>query len=673
MVKQSPLGRYGIHDFVVYSMPFLIPLIAIVAGILAGSYLENPLWGILPVLAGLTYYLLILRNSGIPTKALKLNSRHSVWIFLLFAGIGILDAWFHRPMSLTDNEINSYVAAEGEVMEIKTLASGDRLLVDVMYLSDSTGNLRDCSNLKIILHTDGISLSVGDVVVFPTKLKELHDNPNFRPTGYSDRMKRKGVIYETRTRTNLIKFKYHRTGISGTSIQWRDRITANIEKSSLERPTINFLIALILGDRSFLSDEVKKTFSSAGVAHILALSGLHVAIISGIILFLLFPLKLLGLHRLRLWIALTALWFYTFFSGLAPSTVRACIMTTFVILAISMQRKNASGNALLASAFTILLFDPSALFDIGMQLSFLCVAGILAFAGQLNTVNRHYHPWLHSAVSAVLVSLVATVSTWVLVSYYFKKIPLLFLPVNLVILPLLPVYMCLALFYLCFLLMGLDIHFAAYLLDIGFNFFNHAADYLSAFGESAISYQVQLPVVILWLLGVMVIGYSLRKDKKIVAGVTGTVMLIGSVMIIPLIKETESDGFIIQKNYRDISVALYDNDTENVAVMPRNSISRLAHKGCEIVSVDCMSNLDSLARIISSRKALKKRYLILGSGFKPESICDIPGAESFDKIIIHSSIKRKIESELLEHAASIGLKKIYSLRQQGPLRVDINE
>lgn len=656
-----------------YDLPFLIPLAALVTGIVTGSSLEGPAWGLIPVAAGLMYYLILLRKSAIPAKALKLNSRHAVWIFLLFAGIGMFDAWWHRPETLSPIELSRYVAAEGEVRETISRANGDRLVVDISHLSDSAGNLRGCDNLRIVLQTDGVTLDVGDIILFPARLQEVKDNPNFRPSGYADRMKRQGINYRAYTEGATVSKISHHTSLTSASAEWRDRIAATIENSALERPTVNFLVALLLGDRSLLSDDVRETFSNAGVAHVLALSGLHVAIVMGIILFLLFPMKLLGMHRLRFWIALIVLWGYAYLSGLAPSTVRACVMTSFVILAMSLQRRNASGNALLASAFAILLFDPAALFDAGMQLSFICVAGILTFAGQLNNVNRHFHPWLHSIVSAILVSLVATGCSWVLVSYYFSKIPLLFLPVNLVLLPLLPAYVGTALLYLAFLIAGIDLHPVASVLDRGYSFFTVVAERLSAFGESAISCQVQLPVVILWLLGVLLIGFAMKRGKKKVALSVGAVMLAGSLLMIPLLRNSVPDGFIIQKNSSDISLALYDHESENVARLPRNAVSRIVHKGCEIISIDCLANLDSLSNIIMSKKRMKRRYMILGSGFSPDSLSRLPALDRFDRIVVHPSVRRKIEADLMEKASAYGLEKLHSLREDGPFKVDISD
>lgn len=591
--------------------------------------------------------------------------------FSLFSGIGIIDAWFHQPTEIDDSRLSDYIAAEGIVKSCKSKASGDELVVDVFRLADRKGDIEELSDLKILLTTDGLSSRNGDIIVFPVRLEEIKDNPNFRPTGYADRMRRQGIIYRTSAGADMIKIKSFHTSIESSAAEWRDVIVAKVENSSLQRPTVDFIVALLFGDRSFLSEDVKDTFSNAGVAHVLALSGMHVAIIMGIVLFLLFPMKLIGLHRSRYFVALAILWAYAFFSGLAPSTVRACIMTSFVIIALCLQRRNASGNALLASAFVILLYNPNAIFDVGMQLSFLCVACILAFAGPLNTVNRHFHPLLHSLTSAILVSLVATMGSWILVSYYFKKIPLLFLPVNLVLLPLLPVYMSVALLYIALLLSGVDIHFLASVLDFGYELFLKLASWLSAFGESVISYQVQLPVVVLWLLGVLLFGYSIHYGRKKIAMAVSALFFAGAILLIPIMPNGEKDGIIIQRNYSEISVALYDAGVLNVERLPRNTVSRLLHKGNEILSVDCKVKLDSLAAEVIRNKRTRKKYLILGSGFRSDSLKNIPGLNHFDKIILHSSMKRKKESEILKEAATLGIEQLHSLREQGPLDIEL--
>lgn len=647
-------------------MNFLIPLAGLITGILAGMILKEPFWGAIPLLGGLAFYFGILRRSVTPVASYRLNKRHVIWIFLLFAGIGILDITLRRPMEIPDADLGKYSLAQGVVKKSTTYADGDNFRVKVTHLVDTLGRVTAVDKMQIILSTDGVSAQSGSVMVFPAHFSVITDNPDYRPNGFSDRMKREGILYRVYARADEIKIKGFDAGPASLASEWRDRLVTAIEYSSLRRETAEFISALLLGDRSLLDNDVKEDFTDAGVAHILALSGMHVAIVTGIFLMILFPLEYFRLRRLRMWLVILLLWGFAFVTGLGTSTVRACIMATFVVGAMSLQRKNSSGNALLGSAFIILLFEPSALFDIGMQLSFVCVGGILLFSDTLNPVNHHRHRIWYALASAVLVSLVATLSTWVLVSFYFNKIPLLFLPVNLCILPLLPLFVWLAAIYTVGVTFGIDFGPLAWILDKMYESFLWIARHLSGFGESSISFSTQLPVVVLWLLGVMIIGYALKRKKggrKLILW-GGVGMLALSLVIIPFLKSPE-DGLIVRRNPADITLALYEGNQETVLSMPRNTVSRLAHKGSEILSVDCKADLDSIAEMMLSGRRSRKRYLILGGGFSGRSLKEIPGIERFDKIILHPSLKRKMENMIREEALEIGIKNLHSIRETG--------
>ncbi len=659
-------------------MNFLLPLIGLIAGLIAGKWLHSPVWGLMPVSFAVIVYLVLIKRTAMPLNAIRLNSRHSVWIFLLFLGIGIFDSWYHKPMSLSETQLNHAVAAEGEIVDVKTLASGDRLIVDVFKLAYDDGNIENCRNLKIVVSTDGYSASQGDVILLPVDLEAISDNQNFRSKGYSDKLKRRGLLYRSYTEAESIQLKGCSNSMMSRASKMRDRIEILIEKSMLDRAVSEFIISILLGDKSFLSNDVRDSFNNSGVAHILALSGMHVAIIMGIILLLLFPLQLMGMRKLRYVIALALIWAYAFMTGLAPSTVRACVMTSFMVLALLTQRRNKAVNSLLASAFIIILVDPASVYDIGLQLSFLCVACILAFAGPLNTVSERYHPKWHAVTSSILVSLIATLGTWVLVSYYFKRVPLLFLPTNLLLVPLLPVFIGFSLLYIILLGFGIDFYSLAWAIDKGYAFFVATTEMMSSFGHSTIEFQATFPVVLLWLAGVLMLGFSLKRKKKLFSACIGAAMLAGSIAIIPVFKETQPDGMIFQKNISEITVALYDGYDERVAEFPRNTVSRIVHKGCEILAVDCDVDVDSILSSISIARRdsnlnnkCNKRYLILGSGVKKLKLEQIPCIAEFDKVFIHASNRKKRESAIIKEAMQLGLKQIYSLKNDGPYEVEL--
>lgn len=664
-------------------MPFLLPLSALVVGILLGDCLNGPVWGLIPIAFAVCLYLFLLFKSKTPLRTLKLNPFHHIWVFFLFLGIGVFTSIYHQPTVLNPEEINSFIGAEGEVKEVRSLADGDRLDVDLLNIVDKSGKLKECRNLKIILSTDGFSTKKGDIILFKGRISPIVDNPNYHSDGYAERMRKNGYLYRSTVNSDNIKIKGFNNTIYTRSSGWRDKIEIALEKSSLDRSTVDFLIAFLLGDKSFINADTKSSFSNAGVAHVLALSGMHVAIVMGIFMILLFPLSLVGLNRPRYWIAVVGIWIFAYLTGLAPSTFRACIMATFVVISLSFQRRRNAGNALLASCFVIILLDPSAIYDVGLQLSFLSVACILMFAAQLNPVNRHLHPKLHLATSSTLVSLVATMGTWVLVSYYFKRIPLLFLPANLIILPLLPLYMSVAIVYTAFLLLGLDLSVCAYILDKGYEFFIYVIDSIASVGNYTLDFKATLPIVVLWILGILVLGYAINRKRKTAVFVIASVFFIGSVVVAPVLASSPSDSMIFQKKYRDISMVFYEGAKESQTIFPRNMVSRIVRSQSEIISVDCNGFVDSIPVWLKSGEDMyssidkaykskkRKRYLLLSSGFGNMSLKDIPGLEKFDKVILHSSIRKKREKALIDEARDMGMTSIHSLRLDGPLEVEL--
>lgn len=157
----------------------------------------------------------------------------------------------------------------------------------------------------------------------------------------------------------------------------RTQFVRHIESAGLGPETTGFLIAVLAGDTDQISDSERRTFTAAGLVHVLALSGAHIAIIAFIAGIMLFPLRLAGLRIVYQLAVIAALWFYAFLTDMPYSVMRAVIMATFVGLAFVFRKPQYSLNTLLLAAFIILVFSPDALFSLSFQLSFCSVASIL--------------------------------------------------------------------------------------------------------------------------------------------------------------------------------------------------------------------------------------------------------------------------------------------------------
>lgn len=206
--------------------------------------------------------------------------------------------------------------------------------------------------------------------------------------------------------------------------------------SGLNDSSKDFIATCLLGNPDSLTAERRGEYSQSGLAHILALSGMHVAIISGILCVILMPVRMLR-QRWIFPLSLTAaLWCFAVMTGLSPSVVRAVIIATIFALSTVLKRKTEALNSLSVAALVMLIIDPMNLFSIGFQLSFASVGGIILF-------GPHFSFWQNKDINRIrfgtLVgsSIAAVLATSAITAYYFHSIPLLFLPANIIVLPLL--------------------------------------------------------------------------------------------------------------------------------------------------------------------------------------------------------------------------------------------
>lgn len=211
----------------------------------------------------------------------------------------------------------------------------------------------------------------------------------------------------------------------------------------------HMLSALLLGDRTHLSEEIRDDYAKAGIIHTLAVSGLHVGFVTVI------AMTFFGFLRLPrkgvIMLTLLALPFYMAVAQFKPPVERATLMACILLAGLLLERKPHIYNSLGIAAFIILLVHPAKLFDVGFQLSFTAMASILFFYeqfGQMEWINRVRKRWNTSGfqwlISGILVSLAAQIGTLPITASYFYRIPILSLPLNLLAIPLTGLIVCLA-------------------------------------------------------------------------------------------------------------------------------------------------------------------------------------------------------------------------------------
>lgn len=218
---------------------------------------------------------------------------------------------------------------------------------------------------------------------------------------------------------------------------WREKMLDGYRNWGLSGDEFAVLSALTVGYKEELSDELRETYQMAGVSHILALSGMHVAVLWGLLGWILRPLNKSRLLRwVKCSLIVLLLWGFAFLVGLPASVIRAVVMCMLMTLARAAGERVLSLNTLAIAAFVMLLYNPFYLFEVGFQLSFLAVFSILLVYPVL------YQGWMvHQSVlryiwGIMAVSLAAQLGTAPLTIYYFSHFPIHFLLANLIVAPL---------------------------------------------------------------------------------------------------------------------------------------------------------------------------------------------------------------------------------------------
>ncbi len=644
--------------------PMLLPLLSLVTGILLATLGVETGIGLAFIVTGSFIYLFLNSNKSNPVKNYRYAPIHYCWIAFWFLGIGILDGVFSRPLCPDYEQLKNEVAAEGVVRNIKNSTSGDRLIIEITSLYNKKGEIQKWNNFLLLVYSDATTADIGKRVAIPFRdIQRIADSENTFQKGYAESLSKKGIFYSTRLPGKDIIVTGKVFSLDAISANIRDSFVAFIEKQSLNKDTRTFIITLLTGDKEFLDQDTRDFFADAGIAHVLALSGMHIGIISGIFLFILFPLNFFGKYKLRLLLTAILLWIYAFITGLSPSIVRACIMASALITTIILERKNTALNSLCLAGFIILLFSPYALFEIGFQLSFLCVGSLILFADRLNPIDRRQHRNLYNVIALIIATIITTFSSWIVAAYYFNRFPTMFLPTNILTLPFIPVYITVALIYLFCCLIGFEVPFLADIINQTYKFFTEIVNGLSQ--NSAIYLDIPGISVFLWLAGLILLYFFLYKQKKIFWGSASLLFFISSIaIIISFPPEKMEKGILICNSYPNIEIKYSDGEKEINIDVPVNALSVHNIKEKRIFVLDKEKIPDN---VMSSTETID--YLIISRKYKG-NISNLKKLFNPKKIVIHSSMRRKRENRLILEAESIS-QPIHSLRKNNALKIPL--
>jgi competence protein ComEC len=360
----------------------------------------------------------------------------SVWTFMVALGAGL-------TLSISDSIFEDHVSAAHQKSSTYIIQIDDEPIVKTNSVK-VTAELTDKDYSKfgrvlLYFNRDTISerLKYGQIVAVQTKLNPVENQGNPNEFNY-----KRYLRFHRISNRGYVKSEGFRIlgngnpGIKGLLFKTRRSLIQILESAGLRESQLAVASALILGYRAELDKELMSAYAGAGATHVLAVSGLHVGIVYVILNFLLKFMDKKRSTKITKTVLLVFLLFgYAGLTGLSASVFRAATMFSFVAIGEALKRDTNIFNTLAASAFCLIAYDPMIIMQVGFQLSYAAVIGIVLIQPRLFKLYAFNNRLLDWAWSITCVSIAAQIATFPLGLLYFHQFPNLFLVSNLLVIP----------------------------------------------------------------------------------------------------------------------------------------------------------------------------------------------------------------------------------------------
>ncbi|HRO48499.1 ComEC/Rec2 family competence protein, partial [Agriterribacter sp.] len=425
--------------------PFIRLLIPLVLGIMLQWYLPLSVKGtcIIACIA-LVLFLLAQCLHGYLLFLHKWIYGFALMMMILLFGITIthfknithLQSWFGHLY----NDSTVVVAVLSEPLIEKNKSYKANAMVHALIRNDSV--IQTKGSIIIYFKKDSSLLSQldhGSTIVFKKRLQAIQNSGNPGAFDYKRYCLFQGITHQVYLAEN--EFSVNPAQTRSAYTRWlqqsRKGLLAILKKYIPGKREAGVAEALLIGYRDDLERDLVQAYANTGVIHVIAISGMHLAMIYGLLIVLLKPLQRNAKTK---WVSgliiLSVLWLFTLLSGAGPSILRSAVMFSFIIAGESMRRKISVYHTLSASAFFLLCRNPFFLWDVGFQLSYAAVLSIVIFLRPVTNWLYCKHNLINHVWKLIAVTLAAQILTTPLSIYHFHQVPNLFLVSNLVIVPL---------------------------------------------------------------------------------------------------------------------------------------------------------------------------------------------------------------------------------------------
>ena len=333
------------------------------------------------------------------------------------------------------------------VEEVKQTAKSYKTVLEInSFYNDSVW--QQCSG-KVLCYFEqdsNFNLSYGDEIIINNRLNEVNEPKNPAEFNYKKYLAFHQIHFQTYLKNHAYK-KVNEADFSifGTpnlliakSLQIRNSLEQILISKFESKRELGIALALVLGAKSTLEEEITNAYSGVGAMHVLAVSGLHVGLIYQVLTLIFTFFRKRGKKinpKIEAIFLIIFIWIYAFITGLSPSVVRAATMFSFIIIGNATSRNSNIYNTIGVSAFLLLCINPYLIVEVGFQLSYLAVLGIVYIQPKLYEILKIENKILDHLWSITSVSIAAQIATFPLSVLYFHQFPTYFFLSNIVVIP----------------------------------------------------------------------------------------------------------------------------------------------------------------------------------------------------------------------------------------------
>ena len=439
--------------------PFVRLLLPFIIGIILQWYLQFLLPVIIMAVVGFGMAACLFYFLPLAVK-FKLQSLQGMLINLLLLTVGLLVTWQKDIRHSTNwygnyyRDSNYIIARIEEPLIEKAKSYKADAFVESVMNDDTAVNCK--GKLLVYFSKDSAAqqLHYGDRILINKNLQAIKNSGNpgafnyeryaaFQQTFHNVFLKEKDWALLPEKNVN---------GFKQFIFTARANILNSLRKNiSTGKDELGIAEALLIGYTNDLDKDLVQAYSNTGVVHIIAISGMHLGLIYVMLVWLFARIPLVNKSKLvQVVLILSCLWLFSLLTGASASVLRSAVMFTFITIGKNLDKKSSIYNSLVASAFVMLCYNPCFLWDVGFQLSYLAVVGIIVFQKPIYNLVYIKNKWLDNVWKLMAISLAAQILTFPVCIYYFHQFPNLFLITNIIAVPLSSVILYAEIFLIAF-------------------------------------------------------------------------------------------------------------------------------------------------------------------------------------------------------------------------------